>query len=239
MNEITVYAPVIGMPVTAEHKHQLRALDGLMRSGTKINQYTNLLPIQVLEAIKGELATASVPTSSDNAAKWARILVNSFPAKDSFRDASHAKVFAHALAMDLAEFPQDIVEAVVHETRRANGAFIPGAGEVYRRAEAMMDERKTMARIVSKQLEEHERRKAEAAKPKVKTRAEMTEAERSEHDSAFEAIKAKYDFGGASTNAMPGTTKGRDGRTSEWDGISDNDIPRLREQALRGLVAGK
>lgn len=229
MNEITTYAPVNGMAVTAEHKHQLRALDASMRNGTKINEYTRLLPVPALEAMKCELAQAAIPTTTDSAAKWARILVNSFPAKDSFRDAGHAKVFAHALAMDLAEFPQDIVEATVHETRRANGAFIPGAGEVYRRAQAMMDERKTMARIVAKQLDEHERRKAEAAKPKPRPYSEWTDEEKDRHEELMARVR------GISPNAMPGTVKGREGRTSEWEGLSDNDIPRLREAALRGL----
>lgn len=232
MNEITVYAPVNGMTVTAEHKHQLRALDASMRNGTKIDEYTRLLPAQTLEAIKDELALAVIQTTADNASKWARILVNSFPAKDSFRDASHAKVFAHALAMDLAEFPQDIVEAVVHETRRANGAFIPGAGEVYRRAAAMLDERKTMARIVDRQLAEHERRKAEAAKPKPKAYAEMTDEERAASDARLAALKAMCAH---EVKPMPGTVKTAAGRTSEWDGLSDADIPRLREQALSGL----
>ncbi len=45
---------------------------------------------------------------------------------------------------------------------------------------------------------------------------------------AGEAIPRRQEIN-ASAKPMPGTTKRADGRTSEWEGLSDNDIPRLRE----------
>lgn len=233
MNEIATYSAPVPMPLTAEHGPLLLARAESKRTWQVVDAYTQLLPVETLQAMKCELACAVKPTTADQAAKWARILVNSFPAKDAFRDGNHAKVFAHALAMDLAEFPQDIVEKTVHQIRRANGAFIPGAGEVYRAAAAMLGERQTIARVVDQQIAEHERRKVEAEK--ARERANETPEDR---ERQIAEIKAKYGFG---TNPMPGTTKRADGRTSanEWEGITDNDIPRLREQALRGLEVGQ
>lgn len=81
---------------------------------------------------------------------------------------------------------------------------------------------------------------AKAPKTKTDTPRETTE----ERAAFVEKMRAKYPDGvadvlGGAGKAMPGTIKGRDGRTSEWEGLSDADIPRLREQALRGLEAGK
>lgn len=235
MNEIATYTAPVPMPLTAEHGRGLLALASGKPMSQTVTAYTQLLPVETLQAMRAELAQAMKPTTADQAAKWARILVNSFPAKDAFRDGNHAKVFAHALAMDLAKFPQDIVEKTVHKIRRENGAFIPGAGEVYRAAEAMMGERQTVARVVALQIAEHERRKVEAAKPKPRPYSEWTDEEKARHEALMSRVC------GTKANTMPGTTKRADGRTSanEWEGITDSDIARLREEALRGLEVGQ
>lgn len=182
MNEVAIYAPTAGLPTTEAHKTKLRAMWDAIKDGSRIDEHTRLLPVPVLQGMSRELAQAVMPTAPENASKWARILVNSFPAKDSFRDADHAKVFSRSLAYDLAEFPQDIVERTVHETRRTGGAFIPGAGEIYRRAKAMLEDRKAMAAVVERQLAEHRRRQEDAEKPKPKKYDDMTEDEKKEFD---------------------------------------------------------
>jgi hypothetical protein len=81
-----------------------------------------------------------------------------------------------------------------------------------------------------------------AKAPKAKAKAEATRESPEARAAFVEKLREKYPEGvalvGCAGKSMPGTVKERDGRTSEWDGLSDNDIPRLREQALRGLEVG-
>lgn len=74
----------------------------------------------------------------------------------------------------------------------------------------------------------------------AKNRKASAPRESPEERAAFvEKMRAKYPEGvvmvGRAGKSMPGTVKGNDGRTSAWEGLSDSDIPRLREAALRGL----
>lgn len=77
-----------------------------------------------------------------------------------------------------------------------------------------------------------------------KTKADAVRETPEERAAFVEKLRAKYPEGvaavaGVTTSPMPGTVKASTGRTSEWEGLSDADIPRLREQALRGLEAGQ
>lgn len=69
--------------------------------------------------------------------------------------------------------------------------------------------------------------------PKPKARQEGTEEDRERLERRMAEFRASACHG----KTMPGTTKDSIGRTSAWDGVSDSDIPRLREKALRGLGA--
>lgn len=85
---------------------------------------------------------------------------------------------------------------------------------------------------------------APAAKPEVTPeerrrrwredrKARMTPEERENHEAIVSALKEGRSII-PMLKPMPGTVRAG-GRTSAWDGLSDSDIPRLREQALAGL----
>ncbi|KJS40376.1 MAG: hypothetical protein VR70_05925 [Rhodospirillaceae bacterium BRH_c57] len=190
MSKLPAVIPASTCPKTSLHAVKLGVDADRVDAGAKLDHHDKLLPLPALLDVQGELADAMTPTTADHAATWARMLVGMFPASGAFRDEQHAKVFARGLAMDLSEFPADIVERTVHEIRRAGGAFVPGAGDVYKHASRLMDERRRVARGAAAQVDEHARRAEEAARPKAVPYKDQTPQQRAEFDAMMARLKA-------------------------------------------------
>lgn len=66
-------------------------------------------------------------------------------------------------------------------------------------------------------------------------KAKMTPAELEQHEAVMAAVRNGQPVA-PMLKPMPATSRSASGRTTAWDGLSDNDIPRLRAAALAGLT---
>lgn len=138
----------------------------------------------------------------------------------------------------LEGYPADVLGVAVDEVAKSHvWPRPPAVADVVKFCRPEMDRRAVWLR------------KLKTAKVRAdmdaKNRKTDTARETPEERAAFVAkMREKYPEGVAaavscSAKTMPGTVKTAAGRTSEWEGLSDADIPRLREAALRGLEAGQ
>jgi hypothetical protein len=210
--------PAATAPTVAQHHDALASAAEGLRTGAKIDGYTRLLPVAVLEASRAELVQLMQPCDKTEAGKWAASLLKGYPPRKEGE--ADPKVYVRSLAFDLSEFPADIVERTVHEIRRSQ-KFLPACAEVYQHATKLMDARRRMLSVVEAQQREHERRARERR---------IQEAESPEQREAFLADMAKK-FPNLGLGAQQGQ------RTRPEEPLSDDDLAERKAKLAAEMRA--
>lgn len=145
-----------------------------------LDGYTSLIPADdcrhVLEAIYND----AVPATLEDAARLARRLVESYPA----RAVADGKTYATVMAACFAEFPVSIGKRVVHPVHGLPGRlkFLPTVAEVVEALKAEQTRRDTIAATAGWMLAERKRREGEreyeASLPGPERRKEMADKAR-------------------------------------------------------------
>jgi hypothetical protein len=155
-------------------------IEALTASSQPLGPYVSLVPADdcrhVLEAIWND----SAPAPLEDAARLARRLVESYPA----RAVADGKTYATVMAACFAEFPVSMGKRVVHPVYGLPGRlkFLPTVAEVVEALKAEQKRRDTIAATAGWMIKERKRREQEAADearmPSPERRKELAERAR-------------------------------------------------------------
>lgn len=174
-----VSAPTGGMPTVERHRHALMAL--IDTESSKLDEYARLLPVADLQAIIAELETKDVRPVKDEALEMAKRLTGSYTTKGLKKQVNDPETYKAAIASVFGRFPRDIGWRAVDEITLSS-RYLPERADVYAVLSRMASERYRLRRTAEAQIQEHERRREEAKRPKPKRYADLSPEERARHD---------------------------------------------------------
>lgn len=152
-----------------------------------VTRYTRLIRETDCHAIVAELEAALVPAHFDQARALAETIIGRYTSRELVNPA----VFAREVALVFGQAPADLGQRAADELRAAR--FMPNPGDLLAVLQPLIDERRRALRQARAHLAEHQRRKAEAAKPKPEGYRDLSPTERA----AFDAEIARVRRGGA------------------------------------------
>jgi len=126
-----------------------------------VTEATKLPAMPVLVELRGALESHLVPIGrGDRAEFWTKAIISAYP---RVPDMFSPEGYILAVSSVLADLPDDIARQVVDQVTRKL-KFMPTRAEVAEVADALLNERKVALYRAKRMMEEHERRKAEAAR---------------------------------------------------------------------------
>lgn len=148
-----------------------------------IDRYTRLIPETECRAIIAELEAALTPAHYDQARTLARTVIGRYPK----RELIDPDIFVVEMTRVFAEAPADLGQQAADALRFHR--FLPNVGDVKAVLDPLVDERRAALNQARRHLAEHQRRKAETAKPKPETYQDLTPAERKAFDGEIQRVK--------------------------------------------------
>jgi len=138
----------------------------------RVDCYTKLFTEAESRSIIAEIEIALTPAHYDQARTLARTVIGRYPKREMI----DPDIFVLEMTRVFAEAPADLGQAAVDRLKALR--FLPNVGDLMAALSPLVQERRRALDQARRHLAEHERRKAEAAKPKAQTYCDLTDAEK-------------------------------------------------------------
>ncbi len=152
-----------------------------------VDQRADMRVPQPMEAHAWELTqdheAALTLAHYDQARTLARTVIGRYPN----RELIDPEIFVVEMTRVFAEAPADLGQQAADDLRFLR--FLPNVGDVKAALDPLVDERRAALNQARRHLAEHQRRKAETAKPKPETYQDLTPAERKAFDGEIQRVK--------------------------------------------------
>ncbi|MFD2234806.1 hypothetical protein [Phaeospirillum tilakii] len=224
MNDLTTI-PRPRTPVTARHQA------ALSNTTAAIADNQALIPADECRAIVAEMQAALLPARAEVAAEHARLIVAAYGTQKP----DNPDAYARLVTLAATRCPADLLPQLVDEVTRRHPRFLPTKGEIEAVIADLRTKRVRALSVAEAHLKAHAKRQAERPKSTPEEREAMLARLRQRCPEVFGLASA--------ARRMPGTVASAGGRASaNDDGITDADIPRLREEMaaqIREAVDGR
>jgi hypothetical protein len=186
-------------------RHRIKLMPGTAsregRHGERIDSidwavkiYGDLISVDDCNSIIAEVEAASVPAPPQFAARFAALLIGSYPA----RELGDAAIFSEMLKNTFAEYPSDIGLQAVDALTRQN-KWLPSRAELVDALEDLMKRRRHAGHVAQAHLSEHEhlaqKREKEREREELRRQIAAEQAEKFPRRAIVEKWRRRFDRG--------------------------------------------